>query len=83
MQNTTEENTLFTAGSDYVKGFWFPYLEISHLFGSGIKTAVSYESRFNSVGVDISYSGLRFLLRGNDLSDPSALGVSLSYIITF
>lgn len=80
---TTKENTLFTAGSDYVKGLWFPYAEISHLFRNGIKTAISYESRFKSVGVDISYSGLRLLLRGNDLNDPSALGVSLSYTIPF
>ncbi len=79
----TTGKTTYIAGSDYVKGFWFPYAEISHLFENGIKTTVSYESRFKSVGIDIYYSGLHLILRSDDIDHPSALGLGLSYLMHF
>ncbi len=73
-----EPHTLVAAGSDWVKGYAFPYARLRHRFKSGLQSSLSYESRFGSVALKIAYGALSLSLRANDLRHPSVLGADLS-----
>ncbi len=72
-----------TAGADWVQGYTFPYGGISYRFASGLQTALSYESRFESLALKITYGGLYLSFRSDDMKHPSILGANLSYRYRF
>ncbi|WP_457598303.1 hypothetical protein [Hydrogenimonas sp.] len=76
-------HTLVTAGSDWVKGYAFPYAGIAYRFENGLQTALSYENRFGMFGIGLDYKTFRFALESDRINDPSALALSLSCALHF
>ncbi|BBG65081.1 hypothetical protein NNO_0378 [Hydrogenimonas sp.] len=75
--------TIYTAGTDFVKERWFPYITASNRFTNDFAAALGYDFRFSTLGVDVAWRELRISLKSDSIKDPSSIGVSISYRMLF
>ena len=76
---------IFKVGTSYTQGEWFPQLGLQRTWHSGWALGGDFESRFRTVGVNLSCNWLQLKLRTDDvdLSQAKALGLSLHAQLLF
>lgn len=79
----SKNRTIYSAGADFVKDHWFPYIVLDRTITPDIGASLEYESRFSTLGLTIGFGGLKLSIKSNDLKNPSALGAAISYTRDF
>lgn len=73
----TDEITA-NAGTDWMKGYYFPNLGMSYVNSAGLRFSMEIETRFNSLGLGVQWRGVYLNFRAQDfeIQKSRALGVS-------